>query len=329
LNHFFVINPHSFKKAAGKLVSVLSEIDNCFTGKNKAEYKVYLSRYSRDAIAVVFRYIMEAGGDPVRVYAIGGDGILFDCLNGMAHFPNAELTCVPYGNANDFVRAFGEGATNKFRDIMSLTKGTPHAVDIISSGSNFAMQELNIGLIGQTIINAKSMFPKIPISLLRKNTGAAYSICTLTALFNKDFGKQQYTVAIDGEELSGNFMNIHVANVACNGGSQTPSPYAMPNSGLLEVIITDTKSRLKAATVISDYSKGKFEKYDFFIHRKCKKLNVGSDSFLKVEKDGEGFLAQDINIEILPGHVQFVAPSDMEFADFSNKAYNKKKGGES
>ena len=172
------------------MVSVLSEIDSCFTGKNKAEYKVYTSRYSRDAIAVVFRYIMEAGGDPVRVYAIGGDGILFDCLNGMVDFPNAELTSIPYGNANDFVRAFGENAINKFRDIMSLTKGTPHAVDIINSGSNYAMQELNIGLIGQTIINAGSIFPKIPVNLLRKNIGAAYSICALKALFNKDFGKQ-------------------------------------------------------------------------------------------------------------------------------------------
>ena len=327
MKHFFVINPHSFKKASARLSRLSLEINSCFSGKDKSEYKIYVSRYSRDAISAVHRYLLEAGGEPVRVYAIGGDGILFDCLNGVIDFPNVELTNIPYGSSNDFLRAFGEDAHAKFRDIESLINGTPHAIDIMHAGSNYAMNEINIGLIGQTIINSNTIFPKIPRALLKKYTGLAYTFCGMKALFDSDINKQQYTIIVDEEEeINGCLMNIHVANTACNGGTLTPSPYAKPNSGHLEAVIAKTSSKFKTAKAIGRYNKGKFEKFDFFIHRKCKTLEIKSDSILKMEMDGEGFLSNDVKLEILPAHINFFAPEGVTFVDFSHTAFTRREG---
>jgi len=103
MRHFFVINPHSFKAYEKDMIQVLTEIESSFSGKDSDEFNTHISRYPRDAIAVVHRFIASCPGDEtVRIYAVGGDGILFECLNGMVDFPNAELTSVPYGNANDF-----------------------------------------------------------------------------------------------------------------------------------------------------------------------------------------------------------------------------------
>ena len=305
-------------------MNVLSEITDCFSSKSKNDYEVYTSRYIRDAIPSVFRYLMESDGDPVRVYAVGGNGILFDCLNGIVDFPNAELTCVPYGSGNDFVRAFGYNALPRFRNIKNLIKGKVHYVDIIHSGSNYALQELNIGLIGQTIINKNVVFPYIPVKIMRKNLGLAYSVCALKTMINNESRPQNYTVLADDEDISGKYFNIHVANNGCNGGTLTPSPYAIPNSGYMDIILAKTDSRLKILSAMGDYNKGKFEKYDFFIHKRCKKLVIKSDSILQVEMDGEGFLAQEINLEILPGHIKFFAPEGMEFMDYSRKAFKGK-----
>lgn len=327
MKHLFVINPHSFRRRPDTLKQVLSEIENSFSNKGKTDYKIHISRYSRDAISVIHCYIKKAGNETVRVYAVGGDGILFDCLNGMVNFPNAELTSVPYGNANDFIRSFGVNVTDKFRDIKNLSVGRSHPVDIINCGSNYAMNELNIGIIGQTIINANKIFPYLPAKWLRKHIGLAYSICALKALFNTELIQQQYTVFVDGEELNGNYCNIHLANTAVNGGTLIPSPYAMPNSGSFEVLFANTSSLIRIATAIGEYNKGNFEKYDFFVHRKCRKLEVKSDTFLRVEMDGEGFIARELQLEIIPGGIKFFAPEGLDFMDYSHMAYNNKKSG--
>jgi diacylglycerol kinase family enzyme len=320
MRHIFVINPHSFK-AKREIETIISEITSCFFCEKT--YAIHVSRYPRDAIAIVNRFISCGEDETVRVYAIGGDGILFDCLNGMVGFKNAELTSVPYGNANDTVRAFGEGHTEKFRDIKNLIAAPSRPMDIISCGSNYALTELNIGIIGQTMITAAKFFPKIPHRFLKRHIGLAYSVCAIGALLNKEIMNQSYKIFADGEDLSGSYCNIHVANGACNGGTLVPSPYAKPDDGILEIIMANTNNFFTVSKALSQYTSGKFEKFDFFIYRRCKKLEVKSDAFLRLEMDGEGLVAHELNLEVIPGGIKFFAPEGLEFADYSHRANQK------
>ena len=324
MRHFFVINPHSFKANKDDMVRILTEIENCFSGEHHGEYNVHISRYPRDAVAVVHRFISSCPKDEtVRVYAVGGDGILFECLNGMVDFSNAELSSIPYGNANDFPRAFGDNkdVIERFRNIKALTTAPAHPMDIIDCGSNYAFNEVNIGMIGHTIIQANSLFPILPKKWLRRNIGLAYTLAGLRALLNRDLLKQKYTITIDGDDISGNYCNIHIANSSFNGGTLCPSPYAMPNDGLLNGIFTSSTTLFNIMLSINDYNKGLFEKYNFFKHKTFKTMEISSDEVLHAEMDGEGFYAKDFTIKIIPGGIKVFAPEGLDFVDFSHMAY--------
>jgi diacylglycerol kinase family enzyme len=326
MRHFFVINPHSFRTLAG-LKRILMDVENCFTVERRMEYKIYISRRPRDAVAAVYRYLNAAPkSETVRIYAVGGDGILFDCLNGMAMFDNAELTSVPYGSANDFVRTFGEDAMSAFRNISNLSTAPAQAVDIIRCGANYAMIEVNIGFVGKTVITANNfMRGNIP-PWVRSFTPYIYTLSGVRTINENEVLRQKYTVDMDGEDFSGNYCNIHIANVPCDGGAFVPSPYAKPDDGELDVIYIESRPKFDIIKAIGARNKGHFEKYDFFTYRKCRKMHVESDAPLCVAMDGEALYAREVSLEIIPKGIKFFAPEGMAFADYSHRAY-KRKGG--
>ena len=52
-----------------------------------------------------------AAGQPLRVYACGGDGTLNECVCGAVGCDNVAVTHYPCGTGNDFVRCFGAERT--------------------------------------------------------------------------------------------------------------------------------------------------------------------------------------------------------------------------
>ena len=330
MKHLVVINPHSFI-VPDSLNQFQAHLAAGFAAEQVPDYKVHISRYPRDAIAVISHYINSVpDNETVRVYAVGGDGILFDCLNGMVAFKNAELTCMPYGNSNDFVRAFGNESMSAFRDIRKLIHAPAHPVDIIHCGANYAINEANVGLIGQTIVHANALFPRLPKKWLRKNIGLAFSLCGLWAILNDNATKQHYSVRVDGEDMSGCYINIQMANAPCNGGVMLANPYAKPDDGLIDLIFFDSCPNLKILRSIGNYQKGLFEKFDFYRHKSCRVIEVKSDTMMRVQIDGEGFYAKEIKFEIVPGGIRFFAPEGLDFVDYSHKAYKsaaRKAGG--
>ncbi|MDR2571139.1 MAG: hypothetical protein LBD23_12755 [Oscillospiraceae bacterium] len=326
MKHYLIINPHSFRTKES-IEKIVVDIENSFSTMRDTSYSIYVSRYSRDAIAAVHRYVSECPEDEIaRVYAIGGDGILFDCLNGMVGFPNAELTSVPYGNDNDYIRVFGENVYDRFRDLRALAAAPSRPVDIINCGSNYAMIEAQIGFAGQTVIYASEIFQRIPEKLLRNNVGIAYTLCALKSIFNNEIMRQYYTIYLDDEEVSGNYCHIHIANTACYGGTMVPNPYARPDKGFLDVLFINTTRKRDIIRTIGDYNKGHFEKHEFNIHRQCKKIEIKSERLISVEMDGEGFYAKELKFAIVPGGIKFFAPEDLSIMDYSFKAYKNNPG---
>jgi diacylglycerol kinase family enzyme len=300
------------------------DLEGCFSVGRRTEYKIYISRYPRDAIAAVHRYLATVPSDEiVRVYAVGGDGILFDCLNGLINFPNAELTSVPYGSANDFVRAFGDNAIAAFRDIKKLSAAPSMPMDIIHCGTNYALLAVNVGIVGKTLILANEFLRKKSSTVVHKSTSEFYSYFAAKALFDQKLIRQEYKIKMDGKDLSGIYGNIQIANTACDGGKYTPSPYAMPNDGELDVIFISPKNTFDAIKIVLDRNKGHFEKHKMFQYKRCRKINITSETPLCIQMDGEAMYAQNINLEIIPDGVRVFAPEGFDFADFSYKAYKK------
>jgi YegS/Rv2252/BmrU family lipid kinase len=308
----------------GSIEKVLAEIENCFSPGSES-YKTYVSCYPRDAIAAVHHHIQSISPDEtVRVYAVGGDGILFDCLNGMVDFPNAELTNVPYGKANDFVRAFGENARQEFLCIDKLINAPSRLIDIISCGSNYTINQVGVGLEGETTINAAPFFRRSRSKFIKPFVGKIYTLYAMRSLLNKEVMNQEYQILMDGEDLSGRYFNIKVANGACGGGDMVINPYSKPNDGLLEVVFGKSDKLLKVLKSIGDFTSGHFEKHSIYSQRTFRKMEIKSNVPIRVQLDGEAFYTDEFKFEVVPQSVRFFAPAGLDFADYSYRAY---KGG--
>ncbi|MDR0324382.1 MAG: acylglycerol kinase family protein, partial [Treponema sp.] len=98
----------------------------------KTDFSIFRSKYRRNALMIIEEELeLAKAGEVVRVYAAGGDDILFDCLNAVVHYPNMELAVVPYETINDFLRIFGLQNYDSFRDIPTLVKAKTLPTDII------------------------------------------------------------------------------------------------------------------------------------------------------------------------------------------------------
>ncbi|MDR2734349.1 MAG: hypothetical protein LBC99_06865 [Spirochaetota bacterium] len=323
MKHFFVINPHSFC-LTGNMEQVIAEIRAAIPVSSQMDYEIYISRYPRDAIAAVHRYIsLFLPEETVRVYAVGGDGILFDCLNGMADFPNAELTSIPYGTANDVVRAYGENAKVQFRDIGKLFEAKAHLVDIIRCGANYALNEVSLGLSGQCVLHANAILRNKRSKFYTRFVSQIYFISSVRAVLTKEVMNQRYRIFAGDEDLSGRYCNINISNGPCNGGTKVPSPYARPNDGLLDVILVSSDKMLKILGCMADFQKGLFEKHTVFTRRQCREIELESSVPIRVHIDGDAFFAERLKIELLPGYIKFFVPEGLDFADYSQLAYKK------
>jgi YegS/Rv2252/BmrU family lipid kinase len=315
-----VINPRSFPVQTA-LDKILKEIKDCFADPEGEDYSTLISRYPRNAISLIRKQVKELRPDEtVRVYAVGGDGILFDCLNGIVGLPNIELAAVPYGMANDFIRTFGEDKKALFRDIRLQITSPAILTDIIHCGNNYALNFCTVGMESDAIMSSMNIYGQLSQDLRKFHNINYFVYVTLfylsgaKAAFNKKVLKQFYKINVDGKDFSGNYASINIANGPCYGGNMNPVITAMPNDGWLDVIFFKHSSIPRTAGLISKFTKGEFRRYpDDFIFKRLRKIEIQSEDPLFVDLDGEVFFDTSLEVEIIPQAVKIVAPGGIEF----------------
>jgi diacylglycerol kinase family enzyme len=314
--HLFVINPKSFP-VQQDLNRILARIEGYFKEKRGQEYGIHISRYPRDAVSIVRKRIEQIGQDRIlRVYALGGDGILFDCLNGLIGAPNAELAPMPYGTGSDFIRAFGDEHYKRFRDMELQVNSPVIPTDVIHCGNNCALNFCAVGMEAAALIKTLSLnrrFEKARFRLPALN-GLFYIMGGIGAVFDRDVMGQRYEIEADGEDKSGPYSTINIANGPCYGTGKTPVPTAVPDDGALDMMMVRKVGALKGLRLISDYLKGKYYKYPSLCTlRRVRKVSIRSDSPLLVNLDGEVFFDSELTIEIIPRAVKIVAVNNLAY----------------
>jgi diacylglycerol kinase family enzyme len=294
---------------------VIASIESCFESLGHIEYELYVSRYPRDAIGIIHTSMRAVPKDTtVRVYAVGGDGILFDCLNGIVGFENVELAIVPYGTANDFVRTFGEHKASFFRDIKAQAQAGILHTDIMNCKGNYAINFCTIGMESDAAAKAQKMRRVLEngAHLFRRFyyrlSSYTYPLGRFFAAFNKKITGQWYEIKVDEEVFSGNFRNITISNGPYHGGKKASASNIVPNDGVLDILIGRNSGLLKTLGFISPFCAGKYEKYPLdFIMKRGKKVSIKSNLPLLITIDDETFYDTDFTVELIPSAVKIVA----------------------
>jgi diacylglycerol kinase family enzyme len=309
----FVFNHKSFSQKT-QMDYIIDTIGQFFRTQEKPHFSVQISHFPRDAIGIIKREVTTAEEDEtVRIYAVGGDGILFDCLNGIVGLPNIELAAMPYGRTNDFIRVFGENKSHMFRNIEAVVSATTLPTDIISFGGNYAINTLTIGMESVAVVKL-SKFSRKYENLLSQFSflhNFLFNWCGITSLFDADVMQQQYNVVIDNVDFSGAYSTINIANGACYGGNKTVVSTARPDDGILHTVLFKPLGVIGTLFALPDYHKGKIPQNCKLVQ--AKKLEIHSEKPLQIQADGEIFFDTSITIEVKPAAVQFVAVDNLTY----------------
>jgi len=314
MKHVFVFDPRAFRSQQWKMDIILDDIGQFFRTQELPDFSIEISHYRRDALLLIQKEVETAkDGDKVRVYAIGGDEILYDCLNGIADLPNTELALIPYGETSNFLRNFGEDKDTLFKNIPSLVQhGEAIPTDIIKWGVNYALNSCYIGLntaIAGKLREYKTTLNKGSFILLSKISSFMNNFLTV---FDKEIAAQQYKITIDDKDYSGSYSLIHIANGPFFSGKVTGlSNRASLDDGILDVALVKSAHPFKTMWSLNRYSQGKVSSNCIILQ--AKKIEIQSDRQMWIQLDNEFIRDTDININVVPHAVQMVALENLSY----------------
>jgi len=322
MKHVFVFDPRVFRDQQWKMDNIHDTIGQFFRTREKPDFSIQFSRYRRNAIGIIHSEMEKAEAeDIVRVYAVGGEEILYDCLNGAAHFPNVQLAAVPYGESSDFLNIFGRENAELFRDIPLLAESNTVPTDIIKWGANYA---LNSCCIGMNPALSKNL--KIVKTTLNKGVFAVFSklssfLYFAIKSFDKNVVARKYSIEIDGADYSGQYSLIHAANGPYYAGKKTGASDAAPNDGLLNIALIKSSYALKTMLSLGAYSRGK--RPGNCVYLKAKNMTIQSENQMLIQLDNEYIQDTKISLNLVNHAVQMVAVNGALYPPASAAAHQE------
>lgn len=303
MKHFFIINPKSNSEAFTQRFS--AKID-ALCKKKGLEFEIKFTQKSRDAE----NFAREAAesGEPVRVYACGGDGTVNEVVNGIFGHENAELSVIPIGTGNDFIRTFGD--IKKFSDAEVAMESKAVPIDAIRINDRICINIANIGFDAAVVqrverLRKKRFVPKA----VSYHLGVA--ICLIK--FPKETLKIKFD---DGEEVNTKFLLTLFANAQYYGGGYRSASPAMVDDGFMDVITVKNVSRRVFVGNVSAYQKGTIvgtpQGDKILKHRLCRRAVLSKDTPFTVCYDGEMLPTTRAEIECVPRSIKFVIPNTVD-----------------
>ena len=304
----FIVNPASGKGMGLATISAaIKELPDC---------DIYTTVGAGDATRFVREYCLQHPDETTRFCACGGDGTLFEVVNGAAGFDNAEVTCFPCGSGNDFVKYYG--GPDIFRDAEKLVSAGSAPIDLMQVGERYSINVVNFGF-DTNVCKVMNQARNKPIIGGRNAYTWGIIVSLITAMKNKA------KVYADGELLNEK-GTLLLCTVACGkyvGGKYCCAPRSKNDDGMLELCLIKPVSRLTFLSLIGKYEKGlhlddpKFK--DLIIYRRCKKVEVVAEDGFSYTMDGEVIDGSRFTCEVSPAALKFASPTMTAVADASKQ----------
>lgn len=301
MKHIFVINPAA---GQGKALDFIKPKIEEVCKKFSLEYELFITQKKGDGIEFVKN--RAASGEELRFYACGGDGTLYEVVNGAYGFKNVQVAVIPLGSGNDFIRLFG--SKEEYMVLENVVNGVPVEFDLIKCGDEIAINQCSMGMDAE-VCAMQGTIKKFPLV-----TGeGAYYIGCLYALMRKF--RNRFTIQIDdGEIIEKDCLFCFIGNSRWYGGGFMAAPKAYPDDQLLDFVTVESKlSRLKLATLLNKYKRGEHLDWDITDFRRGKKLVIHSEKPAAVNVDGETQYVTDASFELIEKGMVYVVPAGSAF----------------
>lgn len=136
--HIFIINQYAGNQHfEDELLKKIQKIENL-------EYYIFNTRCARDETAVVKQALKIFEGEKLRFYCCGGSGTMCNMLNGFDSLEEVELSFIPCGLTNDFLKVFGDDE-ELFSDPINLVHGKVINIDYLKTNRGIALNTVSWG----------------------------------------------------------------------------------------------------------------------------------------------------------------------------------------
>ena len=298
MKHIFIVNP-----AAGGQDNTrkINEAVKSLAAQKGFEYKVCISERPKHAEEIVHKIMKEYPDETVRFYACGGDGTLNEVAQGVVHYDNAQLTNLPYGTGNDFIRIFSKDGEFSLENLID---GEVMDIDYIETSKGVSVNITTIGLDAR-VARGMQKYKRI----FKQNGQLPYVISIFENIVTPM--SRNLKIEIDGKDVSGDYVVLLVANGNYYGGGFNPVPDASVTDGKLNVLLIKKLSRLTVARVINAYKNGEYKNYPQYIdYFEAEAVTVKQNDkyIMDLNLDGEVIGVSEAKISIGQKKIHFVVP---------------------
>ena len=299
MKHLFIINPAAGKReSTAQLEKRLAELT--------FDHEVVYTEKAGDARRITEQ--ATALGDPIRIYACGGDGTLNKVVNGAAGYDHVAITCVPKGTGNDFLKVFGDDYRELFYDLESLAVGPQTPFDVMDCNGHLGIDVVCCGAdarIGAGVHKYKNW---------RFVSGmGAYCLALVENVLLKGLNRPM-SVRMEDISWDGDTAVICICNGRHYGGGFMPAPDAMPDDGQLDMLLIPGISLLTFARVVGKYAKGLYKKYpDLIWARRGQKVTFTAEGDNVTLIDGEVVPGREFTVCLSEKKVNFFYPARAEY----------------
>lgn len=246
-----------------------------------------------------------------KIIVVGGDGTLNEVVNGVfkqKHFETTDISIgmIPVGTGNDWCRMFNI-PYNDYDEAIRIIKREESFIHDACKVRFYEKEKkviryfLNMAGMGYDAIVAQKTNRQKDEG---RGSAFGYAINIFSSLF--DYQNMTTTVEIDGEKKDYNVFSISIGINKYNGGGMKQSPEAIPNDGLLNVVVITKVTKMEVIRHAKKLFDGSHLSLPQVKHFTCNNVAVYSEGELRLETDGESLGLSPFEFETVPAGLNMI-----------------------
>lgn len=234
------------------------------------------------------------------VIAAGGDGTIFEVINGIAEQEWRPKTgLIPAGTTNDFARALGLQG-KEIKEVCDVfARGRTQGIDIGKANDSYF---INIAAGGKLT----ELTYDTPKGLKTALGQAAYFIKGFEKFWS--LHPQMATVEYDGKFLEEEITMFLVSNTNSVGGFEKLLPQAEYNDGYFDVLIVQKMTMFEFSQLLRQALRGRHLDNPKIKYFKAKQLRIEAQEDMQLNLDGEYGGHLPTTFENLYQHIELFCP---------------------
>lgn len=300
VRHLFIINPAAGKQeTTAQLEGLLSQVS--------FPHKVVYTKGEGDAQ----RLTQEAAADPepLRVYACGGDGTLNEVVNGAAGLEHVAVTNVPKGTGNDFLKIFGPDYRERFYNLEELARGPQRVFDLMDCNGKLGLDVVCAG------VDARIAADVHRYKDLRFVSGmGAYVLSLVENVFFKGINRPMTVKMGDISWDNRQTAILCICNGRYYGGGFMPVAEAMPDDGVLDMLLVRQVSLPTFLRLVGKYAKGLYRNYpELILEHHGREVSFCAQDPITVVVDGEVMVDTSFTVRLSEKKINFFFPVGCDY----------------